>query len=60
MILAGTGHFPYARKHSGAIIIGNILASVVVRNEMFGRFLYLTVNTLFAKVCKLSILFNPH
>lgn len=49
MILAGTNHFPYARKNSGAIVIGNILAAVVVRNEIFGRFLYLVVNTLFAK-----------
>ncbi|KAG8699779.1 hypothetical protein FRC09_006380, partial [Ceratobasidium sp. 395] len=49
MILAGTHHFPYARKNTGGIIIGNIMTAVVVRNEIFGRFLYLTVNTLFAK-----------
>ncbi|QRV78348.1 nonribosomal peptide synthetase [Ceratobasidium sp. AG-Ba] len=49
MILAGTHHFPYARKNTGGIIVGNIMAAVIVRNEIFGRFLYLTVNTLFAK-----------
>ncbi|KAG9125508.1 hypothetical protein FRC07_007310 [Ceratobasidium sp. 392] len=49
MILAGTHHFPYARKNTGGIVVGNIMAAVIVRNEIFGRFLYLTVNTLFAK-----------
>ncbi|CUA69836.1 Palmitoyltransferase AKR1 [Rhizoctonia solani] len=49
MITAGLGHFPYAHENTGGIVIGNILAGVVVRNEIFGRLLYLVVNTLFAK-----------
>lgn len=50
MITAGLGHFPYAAENTGGFVIGNILAGVVVRNELFGRLLYLVVNTLFAKV----------
>ncbi|CCO32684.1 hypothetical protein BN14_06747 [Rhizoctonia solani AG-1 IB] len=49
MIAAGLGHFPYAHENTGGIIIGNILAGVIVRNELFGRLLYLIVNTFFAK-----------
>ncbi|KAB5588953.1 Palmitoyltransferase AKR1 [Ceratobasidium theobromae] len=49
MIAAGLGHFPYAHENTGGFVIGNILAGVVVRNELFGRLLYLIVNTLFAK-----------
>ncbi|CAE6420125.1 unnamed protein product [Rhizoctonia solani] len=49
MIAAGVGHFPYAHENAGGVVIGNILASVVVRNELFGRLLYLIVNTFFAK-----------
>ncbi|KAF8754462.1 hypothetical protein RHS01_06109 [Rhizoctonia solani] len=49
MITAGLGHFPYAHENTGGIVIGNILAGVVVRNELFGRLLYLIVNTFFAK-----------
>ncbi|KAG8750744.1 hypothetical protein FRC11_010093 [Ceratobasidium sp. 423] len=49
MIAAGVGKFPYAHNNTGGIVIGNILAGVVVRNELFGRLLYLIVNTLFAK-----------
>ncbi|GAB1521114.1 hypothetical protein RhiTH_004205 [Rhizoctonia solani] len=50
MIAAGAGKFPYAHSNTGGIVIGNILAGVVVRNELFGRLLYLLVNALFAKV----------
>ncbi|ELU38863.1 hypothetical protein AG1IA_07102 [Rhizoctonia solani AG-1 IA] len=49
MIAAGAGKFPYAHSNTGGIVIGNILAGVVVRNELFGRLLYLLVNALFAK-----------
>ncbi|EUC57284.1 non-ribosomal peptide synthetase-like protein, putative [Rhizoctonia solani AG-3 Rhs1AP] len=49
MITAGLGHFPYAHENTEGIIIGNILAGVVVRNELFGRLLYLFVDALFAK-----------
>ena len=50
MIAAGAGKFPYAHNNTGGIIIGNILAGVVVRNEVFGRMLYIVINGLFAKV----------
>lgn len=55
MIAAGVGKFPYAHNNTGGIIIGNILAGVVVRNELFGRLLYLIVNTLFAKVTQSTL-----
>lgn len=52
VVLAATGHFPYARKYTGALVLGNLYAAILVRNELFGRFLYLIVNTLFAKVSR--------
>ncbi|KAH9485483.1 Adenylate-forming reductase 06235 [Psilocybe cubensis] len=39
----------YPRKYTGAFVLGNLLTAILMRNELFGRFLYLTVNTLFAK-----------
>lgn len=57
MIAAGAGKFPYAHNNTGGIIIGNILAGVVVRNELFGRLLYIVINGLFAKV-SLNLLFH--
>jgi len=48
--LAASGHWPYAVKYTSALILGNIHVSVLVRNEIFGRFLYMAVNLLFAKV----------
>jgi hypothetical protein len=50
VILAATGHWPYARKYTGALVLGNLYAAILMRNELFGRFLYLFVNTCFAKV----------
>ncbi|KAF8526068.1 hypothetical protein BU17DRAFT_74410 [Hysterangium stoloniferum] len=49
VVLAATGHFPYARKYTGALVLGNLYFAILMRNELFGRFLYLIVNTLFAK-----------
>ena len=48
--ITATGDFPYAHRHLGAFVLGNLTASILVRNEIFGRILYLLVNTLFAKV----------
>jgi hypothetical protein len=48
--LAASGHFPYAVKYNGAWILGNLCFAILMRNEVFGRILYLVVNTLFAKV----------
>lgn len=50
LIFAASGHWPYARRYTGALILGNFHVSVLMRNELFGRFLYLFVNTCFAKV----------
>ncbi|KZV83649.1 hypothetical protein EXIGLDRAFT_307079 [Exidia glandulosa HHB12029] len=49
LLFAILGRFPYAENHSGALVLGNLLAAIMVRNEIFGRFLYLFVNILFAE-----------
>lgn len=48
IIFAARGQFKYAENHIGALVLGNLLASIMVRNELFGRFLYLVTNSLFA------------
>lgn len=53
MIMFGfavSGRWPYATKYAGAFAVGNFNVSILMRNEIFGRALYLIVNTLFAKV----------
>jgi len=50
LILAIVGVWQYPRKYTGALALGNLLAAILVRNELFCRFLYLLVNKLFAKV----------
>ncbi|KAI9428709.1 hypothetical protein H4582DRAFT_2091236 [Lactarius indigo] len=47
--LAVSGHFPYAERYTGAMALGNLNFAILMRNELFGRFLYLFVNTCFAK-----------
>ncbi|CAE6508213.1 unnamed protein product [Rhizoctonia solani] len=49
LILAGIGRFEYAINHSGALVLGNLLCAVMMRNELFLRFLFLIANTFFAK-----------
>ncbi|EJD52904.1 hypothetical protein AURDEDRAFT_157458 [Auricularia subglabra TFB-10046 SS5] len=49
IVLAETGHFPYAVKHLGSMLLGNLLFAILMRNEIFGRILYWFVNTFFAK-----------
>ncbi|KAL5633851.1 hypothetical protein ACGC1H_005888 [Rhizoctonia solani] len=49
LILAGIGRFEYATNHSGALVLGNLLCAVMMRNELFTRFLYLIATSLFAK-----------
>lgn len=41
IILAATGHFKYAENHLGALVLGNLLMAILMRNELFVRFLYL-------------------
>ena len=57
IILAASGHFPYAVKYTGAMALGNLNFAILMRNELFGRSLYLFVNTCFAKVATAS--FQP-
>ncbi|KAJ3838878.1 hypothetical protein F5878DRAFT_660803 [Lentinula raphanica] len=49
LVLAATGVWNYPRHYTSAFILGNLQTALLVRNELFGRFLYLFVNTLFAK-----------
>lgn len=41
IVLAALGRFPYAENHLGALVLGNLLAAVLMRNELFLRFLYI-------------------
>ncbi len=50
LTLAASGHFPYAIKYSGAMVVGNLNFAILMRNEIFGRILYFVVNFCFAKV----------
>lgn len=44
----------YPRNYTGAFVLGNLLVAILMRNELFGRCLYLIVNALFAKVSIIS------
>ncbi|GBE82485.1 hypothetical protein SCP_0408690 [Sparassis crispa] len=46
---AVSGHWAYAVKYGSAMAVANFNVSFLVRNEIFGRCLYIFVNTLFAK-----------
>ena len=50
LILAIKEKWQYPRERTSALCLGNLLAAILVRNELFGRILYLLVNKLFAKV----------
>ncbi|CZT52166.1 related to non-ribosomal peptide synthetase [Rhynchosporium secalis] len=41
IIMLSLGRFPYAETHTGALVLGNLLVAVMMRNELFLRFLYL-------------------
>ena len=51
LILAILGTWQYPRKYTGAFVLGNLVAAILARNELFGRLLYSLTNMLFAKVC---------
>lgn len=40
IIMAGLGRFPYAENHLGALVLGNLLCAILMRNELFLRVLY--------------------
>ena len=42
----------YPKKYTGGLVLGNLFVAILMRNELFGRLLFLIVNTCFAKVCK--------
>lgn len=41
IIMAALGRFPYAENHLGALVLGNLLMAVLMRNELFLRCLYI-------------------
>lgn len=49
ILLAALDIWHYPRKYTSALVLGNLLTAILMRNELFGRLLYLIVNTLFAK-----------
>lgn len=53
LVLAATGIWQYPRRYTGAFVLGNLLTAILMRNELFGRLLYLFVNTCFAKASSL-------
>ena len=50
LLLAALNVWKYGRQYNGAVALGNLWVAILVRNEFFGRILYLFVNTCFAKV----------
>jgi len=46
---AASGRWTYPLRRPAALVLGNLLTAILMRNEVFGRCLYWTVNTLFAK-----------
>ncbi|KAF8806530.1 hypothetical protein BYT27DRAFT_7101950 [Phlegmacium glaucopus] len=49
LFLTISGTWTYPRRYTSALVLGNFLMAILVRNELFGRFLYLFVNIFFAK-----------
>jgi hypothetical protein len=39
--MASLGRFPYAENHLGALVLGNLLMAILMRNELFLRCLYI-------------------
>jgi hypothetical protein len=40
IIMTSVGRFPYAKNHLGSLVLGNLLGAILMRNELFMRFLY--------------------
>ncbi|OCH89871.1 hypothetical protein OBBRIDRAFT_793857 [Obba rivulosa] len=49
LLLAALDIWKYPRRYTGAFVLGNLLFAILMRNELFGRMLYLIINTCFAK-----------
>jgi hypothetical protein len=41
IIMAALGRFSYAENHLGALVLGNLLCAILMRNELWIRFLYM-------------------
>jgi hypothetical protein len=41
IIMAALGRFHYAENHLGALVLGNLLTAILMRNELWMRFLYM-------------------
>ena len=41
IIMAALNRFPYAENHLGALVLGNLLVAILMRNELFLRVLYI-------------------
>jgi hypothetical protein len=50
--------WPYPRQYTDALALGNLLTAILIRNELFGRVLYLVVNKLFARVSGVLVLLH--
>jgi hypothetical protein len=51
LLLAALNVWKYPRRYTGAFVLGNLLFAILMRNELFGRVLYMFINKAFAKVC---------
>jgi len=40
IIMLALDRFPYAKNHQGALVLGNLLAAILMRNELWFRFMY--------------------
>lgn len=59
LALAIAGSWQYPRQKAGLLVLLNLLVAIITRNELFGRFLYLVVNTVFAKVSLILDCLHP-
>lgn len=50
LLLASLNIWTYPRRYTGAFVLGNLIFAILMRNELFGRLLYMFVNKCFAKV----------
>jgi hypothetical protein len=58
IIMTALGRFPYAENHLGALVLGNLLCAILMRNELFLRFLY-TIAIYGLRSVRL-VLYNSH
>lgn len=58
IIMAALDRFPYAENHLGALVLGNLLCAILVRNELFLRFLYTISIYGLRSVCSLCFIIH--